>query len=422
MSNRLEKIEKSIIIRNDPGTVNLIGDPGCDGLGAGTMSIFARALTCSPADFSFIAGDLVPYGSRGIYDNVCKFVNTLAAHPVYTLCGNHDTDFYEEYFGRRNYALVSENLLMIALDNSRRSFSPETLEFCRSTLEEYQRENIVILFHIPPPNPVTTNTVNPPEWETFREIYLPWRNRIRYFICGHVHSLIEFSCDGIPVIVTGGGGARIEPVNDRKIDTHAGHHIVQLYFDEQKRLNRRFINLESLDYSPEMADPKLREYLEDAWRNETAAHFRYKLLSEKARDEGWTGLAALFRALSDSEFRHAGNHYYVLNRNQTLTKDLQDSISSETREVETMYREYRDYAQEKQHSLARYSFNDALNAEKVHKELLERALEAVGSNEDIPVAAYYTCSSCGYTFETESPPARCPVCGAPGDKIFPSES
>lgn len=416
---RLIKASDTTYLDRDLVKINFIGDPGCDGLGAGIMSVFARALTADSADISLIVGDMVPFGSRQIYQNFTDFTNSMAGNPVYTLKGNHDTEFFTEFFGSPNYAIVANNLLIVVLDNAARVFTPEALVFSRKILNEVSRENIIFAFHYPPPNPKASNSINYPDWESFRSIYNPFLNKIRYFISGHVHSLVESSIDGIPVIITGGAGARIESVNKEVDETYIRHHIVQLYTDNSGVFKHKYIFLDNILYDKELKDSLLKEKLDHAFKNEIFAHFKYRLMAQNAREQGWHGLSKLFTALSDSEFYHASNHFSVLNRNKSILNDLNTSIDNETWEVEHMYRDYADYSRGKGHSLSLYTFRDALNAEKTHKNLLQKALAFVEAEKDIPLVNYYTCTSCGYTFETANPPDRCPVCGAPKDKIIP---
>lgn len=404
---------------NLPGAdrINLIGDPGCDGLGAGIMTTFAKALSSTEADHSIIIGDMVPFGSKKIYQNICDFTQSMAHHTVSCLKGNHDTDYYDEYFGAPNYALAGDGVLIIVLDNAAREFTNEALDFCTSVLEKEEAEDIIFAFHYPPPNPVAGNSINPPEWEIFKKIYRPYLNKIRYFICGHVHSLVETAIDGIPVLITGGAGARIEQVNPEYDESYIRHHIFQLYRDKKRQLTHRIIFLDELPYSRELKDTKLLEMLETAYHNEVEAHFKYKLMAVNAKEQGWKGLALLFKALSDSEFFHAANHFEVLGKAKSILESLRQSIQDENYEINDMYKSYMEYAEAQGHSLARYTFQDARDAEKVHSSLLAKALDAVEEEKDIPISTYYTCTSCGYTFEAESTPQRCPVCGAPDDKI-----
>ncbi|MDD5216662.1 MAG: metallophosphoesterase [Candidatus Omnitrophica bacterium] len=418
MKNGLIKIQEQALRLVPFSSFSIIGDPGCDGLGAATMSIFARALHARPVDFSIIVGDLVPLGSKPLYENVSEFIEMLAPNPVFAICGNHDTEYFDSYFGRRNYVLFNDDILFIILDNSKREFSFEALELCRHALATYPNENVVILFHIPPPNSFTRNSLSREQWEPFREIYTPHRQRIRYLICGHVHSYFEDAIDDIPIIVSGGGGARIEAVDKQVDEKKARYHIVRFEFDHSKRLSHATIGLEDQAYQTELADATLAQYLQQAYQNEMAAHFKYRLFAEQAKDKGLAGLAKLFSALSESEFYHAKNHYYVLGQKGSVGSNLEDSLRNETYEVETLYPQTMQYAREKRHGLAKYAFLDALEAEKVHKKLLEDARANYLQQKDIPPAEYYTCSSCGYTIKADQKPSYCPICGAPQDKIL----
>lgn len=419
MSQGIVKNQEELVTLDRLECFSVIGDPGCDGLGAATMSIMAKALTAAANDdFAVIAGDIVPTGSRILYENVREFINQVATVPVYTLCGNHDTEFFDEFFGRRNYAIAGPEVLLIMLDNSRREFSVATLEFCRSVLERQEQSQVVIMFHIPPPNSQTGNSVSPEAWEKLRMVYLPHRRRIKYLVCGHVHSFFEDRIDGIPLVVTGGGGARIESVNRQIDEKSVANHVIRFVMDRRKKLSYEYFSLNEVVYDREAGDPLLKEYLDTAFTNECVAHFRYRLYAEDAERQGRPKLARLFRALSDSEYYHARNHYYVMGRQKPLDEYLADSIGRETFETETMYRDDTDYAQKHGHGLARYTFFDALEAEKVHLRLLREFHGREDEEVTVP-SGYYTCSSCGYTFNTESPPKRCPVCGAPADKIFP---
>ena len=411
------------IIRAAAGKINripeinsfcAIGDPGCGGLGAAAMGIFARALNIGNVELSIIAGDIVPYGSRPLYENAVEFINSAAPTPVYTLCGNHDTDFFDEYFGPGNYAIANDKLLVILLDNSSKSFSQEALSFFNEIMQGKLPENIVVFFHIPPPNSFTANSMRNDKWESFRTIYLPFKDKIKYFVCGHVHSFFTDSIDGIPLIVTGGGGAKMEPLNESFKDSeNVSHHVVRFYFDAAGKLAYEFIGLDDIPYLKELSDEKLVEFLNNAFVNECAAHFRYRLFAENAAEKNNPGLAALFNALSDSEYRHAKNHYFVMGKSTSPENYIRESAENENYEISVMYKDYMAYAAERGHALAKYSFFDAFNAEKVHKKLLDEALGKFLKKENIPVLKYATCPSCGYTFKGDETPSRCPVCGAP---------
>src|SRR5512137_13482 len=116
------KVKEKVNFINKVSSFTILGDPGCDGLGVEIMTTFSKAMSCTHTDFKIILGDLVPLGSEHFYKHIYGIINDVSQNPVYTLCGNHDTEYYGVYFGRRNYALVNEDLLFIILDNSKRIF------------------------------------------------------------------------------------------------------------------------------------------------------------------------------------------------------------------------------------------------------------------------------------------------------------
>lgn len=398
----------------------VIGDPGCDGLGAATMSVFAKALSSGQGDFLVVAGDLVPCASRQIYENVREFIDRVAGRPVYPLCGNHDTEFYGEYFGLRDYALFSPDATIIALDNSNRKFSDGTVAFFKEALERRPGTRVIVIFHIPAPNRFTSNSVSQEEWARLRTAYLPHKGRIDCFVCGHLHSFFEDRVDGIPLVVTGGGGARIESVNPEVDAMRSGNHVVDFSLSPDGTFKYGRRSLDGASYDKELADPVLKKDLEDAFHGECEAMFRYALNAEEAERAGMPWLARLFKALSHSEYHHAKNHHATLGKTSSPVESVRTGIRGESYEVETMYKDFWEYARAKGHGLAAYSFFDAWMAEKIHLGLLKDA-EAllVSGKEPAKAPAFHTCSSCGYTFHMDGQASRCPVCGAPRDKIIP---
>ena len=419
MKKGIRKVGSTVVKIPEFTRFSAIGDPGCDGLGAGIMAIFARALTLSECDFSIVLGDMVPVGNDLFYENVSRFINTVATAPVYALPGNHDTGAYEAHFGKRNYALVSPGTLIVVLDNADRSFSEESVVFLNSVLQSHVRENILLLFHIPPPNSYTGNSVSSEEWAKVSMELEPFRDRVRAVVASHVHSYFRDIVDGYPLLVSGGGGARIEDVNETLSRDQAYHHILEFYYDREGILTWEHCSLDGVIYDRELQDPRLKISLEEAFGRECRAHILYRIAAEDAVAKGYHGVASLFRAAADAEYRHAQNHAGALGLTGTIAANLVSAEEDENREVESMYREFAAYARGKDFGLAAYSFEDARAAEEVHRSLFREARQAVEAGNDIPVANYHTCSSCGYTFRGEKHPGRCPVCGAPGDKILP---
>jgi rubrerythrin len=411
----IQKILTPFIEIPDFGSFSVIGDPGCDGLGAEIMSIFAAGLrACGDSDFTLIAGDLVPFGAGSFYQNVADFINTAAKKPVFTLCGNHDSVFYKDYFGNSDYAIADSKTLIVVLDNSKRDISDSSLELLRSALDKYRGRDVVLSMHIPPPNGIAKNAIAPDIWAKVTTLLAPLGNRLKYIICGHLHSYFEDSILGARLVVTGGCGARIEEVPG--VPAPYYHRVKFFYKDGELRHEKLDIFSDALDFT-EKSDEKANKMLAESFERECAAFVRYRLFAEDARIRGFEKLAKLFMAASDAEFYHAKNFYFTQVGVKEPETALRESIEAERFESEEYYKENLAYAESGRLGLVTYAFKDALEAEKVHLRLFERALDLFLKGESMPDEKYYTCTSCGNTFAGSEHPKNCPVCGAPADKI-----
>lgn len=155
--------------------------------------------------------------------------------------------------------------------------------------------------------------------------------------------------------------------------------------------------------------------LKNAFAGESQAHMRYMIFAEKAEEEGFKNVARLFRAIAYAEQVHAANHYSVLGMIRSTAENLQAAIDGEMYEVNEMYPAYNAVAKLQDEKGAQRSMEWALQAEKIHAAMYQRARQSVESGRDIPLEAIYICSVCGYTSEEEFD--RCPICGAVRDKI-----
>jgi len=159
-----------------------------------------------------------------------------------------------------------------------------------------------------------------------------------------------------------------------------------------------------------------RKFLEEAFAGESMAHMKYLIFAGQAEREGFPKVARLFRAIAHAEFVHAQNHFIALGKLGKTEDNLRDAIAGETFEVEEMYPVYKNSAEFQEESEAVRTTHYALEAEKLHAALYEKAKETVAKGGDIEVEKVYICPVCGYTAVDEVP-ERCPVCGAPGDKF-----
>jgi len=158
------------------------------------------------------------------------------------------------------------------------------------------------------------------------------------------------------------------------------------------------------------------ENLKAAFAGESQAHIRYLTFAEVAEREGKPNIARLFRAIAYAEQVHATNHLRELAGVKSAPENLAEAIAGETFEVEEMYPAYLAVAELQGEAGARRAIHYALEAEKIHARMYEKAKEAAEKGQDIELKTVYICPVCGYTVEGEAP-EYCPVCGAPREKF-----
>jgi rubrerythrin len=153
---------------------------------------------------------------------------------------------------------------------------------------------------------------------------------------------------------------------------------------------------------------KSEKNLSDAFAGESQANRKYLAFAKQADKEGFPQVAKLFRAAAAAETVHAHSHLKQLNGIKSTKENLEAAIRGETFEFKNMYPQMIQEAEEEENRGALRSFKLANDVEKVHAELYQKALDNLGSNEEVDI---YVCDICGYTAEGEAPD-ECPVCKA----------
>ena len=407
--NRIQKVEQPIIHLPWVNSMGVIGDPGCEGLGTYNMKVYAGTLEKSAEDdITLIAGDLVPTGNEYYYEEISALTEIIAYNDIYVLRGNHDTGSYMDYFGRKNYALLAKEFSVVVLDNAMRKFETEGLELLKQVLEMEHVHRVIIAFHIPVPNHYIRNSVSEEEFERLKEAYTPWKDKVKYLLCGHVHSRFEDIVDDIPLICTGGGGALIEDVSEEIRACDVEHHMVH-FFMEEKELKYRFDDLSENAYDKERNVPMLKESLEKTVISELMAHLKYLMLADRAERRGMERISNLFKALAASEYHHARNFYSVIQNRTPFRESAESFIPVEEFEYQYFYKMMEEYAVKEHAPLTKQAFLGAAAAEKVHAELLKEA----SAIEKFDKETVFVCPICGYVMAGEQIPDRCPVCGGP---------
>jgi rubrerythrin len=160
--------------------------------------------------------------------------------------------------------------------------------------------------------------------------------------------------------------------------------------------------------------PTTEQNLNDAFGGESKAYQKYVAFGEKAEKEGFKNIAKLFKTTAEAERIHASGHLKALDAIGSTLENLEVAIGGETYEFSDMYPPMYDQAVAENHK-AKKMFGYALEAEKVHAELYQKALEAVKEGKDLDEVNIYLCPVCGH-IELGTPPEKCPICGVPGSK------
>lgn len=153
-----------------------------------------------------------------------------------------------------------------------------------------------------------------------------------------------------------------------------------------------------------------KENLKEAFAGESQANQKYRAFAKKAEKDGFANIAKLFRTTAEAERIHAEGHLKALDMIQSTAENLQSAIDGETFEFTKMYPPMVELAEADGHK-AKTMFKFAVDAERVHAEIYQKALEAVKKGVDLDTSDFYLCTVCGY-IEVGSAPEKCPVCGA----------
>ncbi len=157
------------------------------------------------------------------------------------------------------------------------------------------------------------------------------------------------------------------------------------------------------------------ENLKEAFAGESQANQKYRAFAKKAEQDGYPNVARLFRTAAEAERIHADGHLKALEEVCSTAENLLAAMQGETYEYTRMYPPMLAQAEADGHK-AKRMFHYALEAEAVHAQLYELALEAVQQGKDLTETEFYLCPVCG-RIEFGKPGEPCPVCGTKPDKF-----
>ena len=169
------------------------------------------------------------------------------------------------------------------------------------------------------------------------------------------------------------------------------------------------------------------ENLQTAFNGESNAHARYLAFAVKADQQGYGGVASLFRAVARAEKIHAANHLAEIQKLggaahakidspelKSTKENLEVSIRGERYERDIMYPDFYKQARAVGNNDAFRTFNYAREAEAEHAKLFEEAYSNLDNMRG--KTTYYVCTVCGFT-TTNLDFAKCHTCFSAKEKF-----
>jgi rubrerythrin len=173
--------------------------------------------------------------------------------------------------------------------------------------------------------------------------------------------------------------------------------------------------------------------LEIAFEEETKTIAASKAYAAKADEEGYHGIASLFRAMVRAEQIHASNHARVLRHMggstmfdvpmphvESTLENLNAALVEQKFEVDHLYPTFLTDAVPLFDATAARSFQWALEADKSHVRLYDDVMPLVNANVKSGWAYephdFFVCTLCGYAAQNAEG-ENCPACNYPWEKF-----
>lgn len=164
----------------------------------------------------------------------------------------------------------------------------------------------------------------------------------------------------------------------------------------------------------ELKGSKTLNNLLAAFAGESQAHTKYLYYAEKAKQDGYEQIAAIFEETAKNEKEHAEIWFKLINDNAMpeTTRNLTDAASGENYEWTEMYKGFAQTAKEEGFDKIAFLFEHVASIEKEHE---ERYRKLLGNIEQGIVFSrdgdtIWQCRNCGHIFIGKSAPKICPVC------------
>lgn len=163
-----------------------------------------------------------------------------------------------------------------------------------------------------------------------------------------------------------------------------------------------------------------------AFAGESQARMRYTFFAEKAKEEGFEQIAALFLETAENEKEHAYRFFKFLERGEgleisaaypagvvgTTAENLKAAAAGENEEWSELYPEFARIAEDEGFKDVASAFKVIAKVEVEHEKRYLKLLENIEKDQvfNKEGKSRWKCRACGYVHEGNSALKKCPVC------------
>ncbi len=163
-----------------------------------------------------------------------------------------------------------------------------------------------------------------------------------------------------------------------------------------------------------------------SFAGESQARSRYTLFAQKAIEEGYRQIAAVFMETAEQELSHAKQFFSMLEGGTvqitagypagivgTTVENLAAAAAGEREEWSDLYSTFAQVAREEGFPQIANLYDQIAKVETMHEQRYIRLMERVKAGEvfSSPEPVEWMCRMCGFTVTAKAAPKRCPVCG-----------
>ena len=155
--------------------------------------------------------------------------------------------------------------------------------------------------------------------------------------------------------------------------------------------------------------------LQAAFAGESQARNKYTYFASKAKKEGFEQIAALFLKTANNEKEHAKMWFKELNGIGNTAENLSAAADGENCEWTDMYEEFAKTAEEEGFTELAAKFRAVGAIEKHHEERYRALLKNVETSQvfEKSTVKVWECRNCGHIVVGTKAPDVCPVCNHP---------